>query len=107
MSHGASMSVDNNSDACGSVVFTPYRPINISKRPYLVVFERYVSRPLIVPSAAVVDGWSLFVGTMNMKHNHNTFILCKGLFTPSKSGSESENMSKNKRKRFCVRLCSI
>ena len=57
MSHGAFMSVDNTHDARGSVVFTPKRPINISKGPYLVV----------APDAVVVDGWSLFVGTMDIK----------------------------------------
>ena len=66
MSHGASMSVDNTRDAYGSVVFTPNRPINISKGPYL----------LGVRYATIVDGWSLLVGTINIKHNHDTFILC-------------------------------
>ena len=67
MSYSAFMSVDNTSNACGSVLFTPKRPINISKGPYSVG----------VPDAVVVDGWSLFVGAMNIKHNHDTCILCQ------------------------------
>ena len=60
MSHGAFMSAGNTRDACGSAVFTPKRPINISKGPYSVVVPNAVQ-------PVVVDGWSLFVGAMNIK----------------------------------------